>query len=72
MVTFKNCFSNVSYRSGNPTIHVQNLLLLLPAIRQADTLLRHFWSRVQQEGIVKMNKLLVEMLQVPNLLSCEA
>jgi len=70
LVSLQDCVAVI--RSGNPTIHVQNLLLLLPAIRQADTLLRHFWNRVQQEGIVKMNKLLVEMLQVPNILSCEA
>lgn len=49
-------------RSGNPTIHVQNLLLVLPSIRQADALLRSFWNRVHQDNKVTLNKLLVEML----------
>ena len=54
-----------SYRCGNPITHVQNLLLLLPAIRQADNLLKLFWHRVHEEGLVKMGKLLSKMLQVP-------
>ncbi len=53
----------LSFRSGNPTIHVQNLLLMLPSIRQADALVRRFWTKVQQEGKVQLNKLLVEMLE---------
>lgn len=50
-------------RSGNPTVHVQNLLLVLPSIRQADSMIRLFWQRVREDGKVSMNKLLVEMLE---------
>ena len=50
-------------RSGNPTIHVQNLLLLLPSIRHADLMMRQFWQTVRKEGKVKLNKLLIEMLE---------
>ena len=60
------CFKVLSLllcRSGNPTVHLQNLLLLLPSIRQADSLIRGFWHKVRQEGRVKLKKLLVEMLE---------
>ncbi|XP_059088028.1 steroid hormone receptor ERR1-like isoform X2 [Tigriopus californicus] len=50
-------------RSGNPAIHVQNILLLLPSIRQADGLVRQFWGKVQASGKLQLNKLLVEMLE---------
>ena len=52
-------------RSGNPTIHVQNLLLLLPSIRQADSIIRQFWRNVCQnesENGVDAKKLFAEML----------
>ena len=44
-------------------IHVQNLLLLLPSIRQADLMMRQFWQKVLQDGKVKLSKLLIEMLE---------
>lgn len=50
-------------RSGNPTVHVQNLLLLLPSIRQADSIVRWFWHKVRRDGKIKMKKLLAEMLE---------
>jgi hypothetical protein len=56
-------FVAIFCRSGNPGIHVQNLLLLLPSVRQADSILRHFWNRIRDEGKVILNKLLVEMLE---------
>ena len=37
--------------------------LILLCHRDADTVLRMFWSQVKQEGRVPMNKLLVEMLE---------
>jgi len=46
-------------------IHVQNLLLLLPSIRHADLIMRQFWEGVRKDGKVKLNKLLIEMLE-PN------
>jgi estrogen-related receptor ERR len=50
-------------RSGNPMIHVQNLLLLLPSVRHADLMMRQFWEGVRRDGKVKLNKLLIEMLE---------
>eukprot|EP00096_Caligus_rogercresseyi_P015439 TRINITY_DN7877_c0_g1_i2.p1 TRINITY_DN7877_c0_g1~~TRINITY_DN7877_c0_g1_i2.p1 ORF type:complete len:412 (+),score=75.75 TRINITY_DN7877_c0_g1_i2:151-1386(+) len=49
-------------RSGNPGINVQNVLLLLPGIRQADILIHHFWDSVRNEGGIPLNRLLLEML----------
>ncbi|XP_018913842.1 steroid hormone receptor ERR2 isoform X2 [Bemisia tabaci] len=43
--------------------HTQNLLLCLPILRQADQVIRRFWSSVHKEGKVLMNKLFVEMLE---------
>lgn len=50
-------------RCGDAHLHLHNLLLVLPSLRDADTVLRQFWSQVKQEGRVPMNKLLVEMLE---------
>jgi estrogen-related receptor ERR len=38
-------------------------MLLLPALRQADHMVRQFWSNVHRDGNVTMNKLFVEMLE---------
>ena len=35
-------------RCGDAALHLQNLLLVLPSLRDADTVLRHFWSVVKQ------------------------
>lgn len=57
-------FSSVpNVRSGNPSLHVQNLLLVLPSIRQADGIVRRFWKKVQTDSKVNLNKLLMEMLE---------
>jgi len=50
-------------RCGDANLHLQNLLLVLPSLRDADTVLREFWSLIKQEGRVPMNKLLIEMLE---------
>ena len=50
-------------RSGNPSTHVQNMLLALPSIRQADSMVKTFWKGVAREGRLTLNKLLVEMLE---------
>ncbi|XP_050425553.1 estrogen receptor [Adelges cooleyi] len=39
------------------------LLLCLPALRQADQLIRQYWGAVHKEGAIRMNKLFVEMLE---------
>lgn len=43
--------------------HQQQLLLLLPSLRQADQIIRKFWVNICREGNVTMNKLFVEMLE---------
>merc|ERR1719290_742855 len=50
-------------RCGDANLHLQSLLLVLPSLRDADTVLRAFWSQIKQEGQVPMNKLLIEMLE---------
>jgi len=50
-------------RCGDAHLHLQSLLLVLPSLRDADTVLRAFWSQVKQDGQVPMNKLLIEMLE---------
>ena len=64
MLPTNNDFFFFHFRSGNTSIHVQNLLLLLPSIRQADAMIRWFWLKVRQDGKVPLKKLLVEMLEV--------
>lgn len=50
----------------------QQLLLLLPGLRQAEAITRKFWVRINQEGSISggrrvtMNKLLLEMLESLN------
>ncbi|KAF5273107.1 hypothetical protein FQA39_LY07597 [Lamprigera yunnana] len=42
---------------------VQQLLLCMPALRQADHVIRRFWSDIHQQELVPMNKLFLEMLE---------
>jgi len=49
-------------RCGDSNLHLNSLLMVLPSLRDADTVLRAFWNRVKQEGQVPLNKLLIEML----------
>ncbi|XP_072391867.1 steroid hormone receptor ERR2 isoform X1 [Diabrotica undecimpunctata] len=42
---------------------VQQLLLCLPVLRQANFVIRRFWSDVHQRDLVPMNKLFLEMLE---------
>ncbi|VEN51964.1 unnamed protein product [Callosobruchus maculatus] len=42
---------------------VQQLLLCLPSLRQANYVVRRFWSDVHQQDLVPMNKLFLEMLE---------
>uniref|UniRef100_T1IPY4 Estrogen-related receptor n=1 Tax=Strigamia maritima TaxID=126957 RepID=T1IPY4_STRMM len=50
-------------RPNNPQLHLGNLLLCLPILRQVDTIMRRFWSNVRRDGKVPMNKLFIEMLE---------
>nr|ASL70079.1 estrogen-related receptor [Laodelphax striatellus] len=50
-------------RPNTSTSHMQNLLLCLPALRQANQTVRRFWVGIHREGKILMNKLFVEMLE---------
>ena len=40
----------IQFRCGNAQLHVQNLLLVLPSLREADGVLRAFWRAVHKVG----------------------
>lgn len=61
LVALNECVSIL--RPGVSTLHVGNLLLCFPALRQVDSAVRRFWTNVKREGRVPMQKLLVEMLE---------
>ncbi|XP_017484290.1 PREDICTED: steroid hormone receptor ERR1 [Rhagoletis zephyria] len=50
-------------RYGSAVSHQQQLLLLLPALRQADGILRRFWRDICHGGKITVKKLFVEMLE---------
>lgn len=50
-------------RPYNANAALQQLLLVLPALRHADVAVRRFWSGVHRERRAPMNKLFVEMLE---------
>ncbi|XP_011696829.1 PREDICTED: steroid hormone receptor ERR2 isoform X3 [Wasmannia auropunctata] len=50
-------------RPGQALRVTQNMLLVLPSLRQADGIVRRFWSGVYRSGKVPMNKLFEEMLE---------
>ncbi|XP_071650558.1 estrogen-related receptor isoform X7 [Temnothorax longispinosus] len=50
-------------RPGQALRVTQNMLLVLPSLRQADGIVRRFWSSVYKTGKVPMNKLFEEMLE---------
>ncbi|KAK9891074.1 hypothetical protein WA026_013398 [Henosepilachna vigintioctopunctata] len=50
-------------RPSGVLYQVQQLLLCLPALRQADQSVRKFWLDVHQQNLVPMNKLFLEMLE---------
>ncbi|XP_036151349.1 steroid hormone receptor ERR2 isoform X11 [Monomorium pharaonis] len=50
-------------RPGQALRVTQNMLLVLPSLRQADGIVRRFWSSVYKTGKVQMNKLFEEMLE---------
>ncbi|XP_028162043.1 steroid hormone receptor ERR1-like isoform X4 [Ostrinia furnacalis] len=50
-------------RPYNANAALQQLLLVLPALRHADVAVRRFWAGLHRERRVPMNKLFVEMLE---------
>ncbi|KAL0819926.1 hypothetical protein ABMA28_007929 [Loxostege sticticalis] len=50
-------------RPYNANAALQQLLLVMPALRHADVAVRRFWANVHRERRVPMNKLFVEMLE---------
>ncbi|XP_065359957.1 steroid hormone receptor ERR2 [Calliphora vicina] len=60
-----NSLNDVVYllRHSSAVSHQQQLLLLLPALRQADSILRSFWRSVKAKGLVTLKKLFAEMLE---------
>ncbi|CAH2046010.1 unnamed protein product, partial [Iphiclides podalirius] len=50
-------------RPYNANAALQQLLLVLPALRHADVAVRRFWAAVHRERRAPMNKLFVEMLE---------
>ncbi|XP_033216256.1 steroid hormone receptor ERR1 isoform X3 [Belonocnema kinseyi] len=50
-------------RPGHALRVTQNMFLIMPGLRQADGIVRRFWSSVYRTGKVPMNKLFVEMLE---------
>ena len=63
--TILNALNDVVYllRHSSAVSHQQQLLLLMPSLRQSDVLLRRFWREVNREGSIAMKKLFVEMLE---------
>lgn len=57
-----NC-NFLNFRPNGALNQVQQLLLCMPALRQADQVVRKFWSDVHQQDLVPMNKLFLEMLE---------
>jgi len=62
MTSLQDCVG--ALRCMDSGLIVQQLLLVLPSLREADHLLRTYWSNVRKDGIVPMNRLLVEMLEI--------
>ncbi|KAH8339476.1 hypothetical protein KR074_004316, partial [Drosophila pseudoananassae] len=63
--TILNSLNDVVYllRHSSAVSHQQQLLLLLPSLRQADDILRRFWRGIAREESVTMKKLFLEMLE---------
>ncbi|XP_011644939.1 steroid hormone receptor ERR2 isoform X3 [Pogonomyrmex barbatus] len=61
LVSLSDCVSAV--RSVQALRAMQNMLIVLPSLRQADGVVRRFWSNVYRTGKVPMNKLFEEMLE---------
>lgn len=61
LYSLSDCVAAV--RPGQALRAIQNMFLIMPGLRQADSIVRRFWSNVYRTGKVPMNKLFVEMLE---------
>ncbi|SPP87259.1 steroid hormone receptor ERR2 isoform X1 [Drosophila guanche] len=63
--TILNSLNDVVYllRHSSAVSHQQQLLLILPSLRQADDILRRFWRGVARDEVITMKKLFLEMLE---------
>lgn len=61
LYSLSDCVAAV--RPGQALRAIQNMFLIMPGLRQADGIVRRFWSNVYRTGKVPMNKLFVEMLE---------
>ncbi|XP_068142504.1 steroid hormone receptor ERR2 [Drosophila tropicalis] len=63
--TILNSLNDVVYllRHSSAVSHQQQLLLILPSLRQADDILRRFWRGVARDETITMKKLFLEMLE---------
>ncbi|XP_055381346.1 steroid hormone receptor ERR2 isoform X2 [Condylostylus longicornis] len=63
--TILSAFNDCVYllRHTAAVSYQQQLLLILPSLRQADNIIRKFWLKVSREENVVMKKLFVEMLE---------
>lgn len=63
--TILNSLNDVVYllRHSSAVSHQQQLLLILPSLRQADDILRRFWRGVARDELINMKKLFLEMLE---------
>lgn len=63
--TILNSLNDVVYllRHSSAVSHQQQLLLLLPSLRQADDILRRFWRGIARDEVITMKKLFLEMLE---------
>lgn len=59
--SLQDCVSSI--RSYNCNLHLAQMLLCLPILRQTDAAIRRYWINVRRDGKVAMNKLFVEMLE---------
>lgn len=62
LCSLDDCVSSIR-SSLNSSLHVSQMLLCLPLLRQTDGAIRRFWINVRRDGKVPMNKLFVEMLE---------
>lgn len=61
LASLSDCINAV--RPGQAMRATQNMFLVLPGLRQADGIVRKFWSSIYRTGKIPMNKLFVEMLE---------
>lgn len=60
-----NALNDVVYllRHSSAVSYQQQLLLLMPSMRQSDGIIRRFWREIKKDAAIPMKKLFVEMLE---------